>query len=100
MIVVTGATGNVGRPLVAALTSAGADVTAVSRNAPDSVPRGARHHRADLADPESLRPALDGAEALFLLVSGAGGVMWQPPISRNGYADRRIAIRYMSGYSA
>ncbi|MEV6932668.1 NAD(P)H-binding protein [Dactylosporangium sp. NPDC051485] len=72
MIVVTGATGNVGRPLVAGLVEAGAEVTAVSRNAPDVVPRGARHIRADLADPGSLAAVLDGAEAFYLLVSGAG----------------------------
>jgi uncharacterized protein YbjT (DUF2867 family) len=78
MIVVTGATGNVGRPLVLALIAAGEQVTAVSRriSAPD-VPAGARHQQADLVEPKSLAPALDGAEALFLLTSGdfvsAGG---------------------------
>jgi uncharacterized protein YbjT (DUF2867 family) len=74
MIVVTGATGNVGRPLVTALTAAGEQVTAVSRRPAPDLP--ARHVQADLADPESLRPALDGADALFLLISpdlhGAG----------------------------
>jgi uncharacterized protein YbjT (DUF2867 family) len=71
MIVVTGATGNVGRPLVRALAEAGERVTAVSRGngAPD-MPAGVRHRRADLADPESLGPAFEGAEALFLLISG------------------------------
>ncbi|MFI6517084.1 NAD(P)H-binding protein [Spirillospora sp. NPDC050679] len=73
MIVVTGATGNVGRPLVRALASAGERVTAVSRGVSDaSVPEGVRTHRADLTDPESLRPALDGADALFLHDTGAG----------------------------
>jgi uncharacterized protein YbjT (DUF2867 family) len=78
MIVVTGATGNVGRPLVRALVAAGEQVTAVSRgiSAPD-MPAGVRHQRADLAEPASLKHALDGAEALFLLTSGdfvsAGG---------------------------
>src|SRR6202023_2521026 len=41
------------------------------------VPAGVRHQQANLAEPESLAPALDGAEALFLLTSGdfvsAGG---------------------------
>ncbi|MDR8409867.1 NAD(P)H-binding protein [Nonomuraea sp. 3-1Str] len=69
MIVVTGATGNVGRELVNALVAAGERVTAVSRNSAE-VPDGALHHRADLNDPVSLRPALDGAEAIFLLVAG------------------------------
>ena len=73
MIVVTGATGNVGRPLVQALAEAGEDVVAVSRGvSPGAVPAGVRHHRADLADAAGLRPALTGAGALFLLVSGAG----------------------------
>ncbi|MCX4700436.1 NAD(P)H-binding protein [Streptomyces sp. NBC_01373] len=84
MIVVTGATGNVGRPLVRALVTAGEQVTAVSRgisaqDLPD-FPAEVRRHQADLAkltDLASLAPALDGADALFLLTSGdfvsAGG---------------------------
>ncbi|GAB2575752.1 NAD(P)H-binding protein [Streptomyces capparidis] len=70
MIVVTGATGNVGRPLVRALAGAGERVTTVSRG-PWTPPDGVRHLRADLAEPEGLKPALDGAEALFLLFTGA-----------------------------
>lgn len=68
-IVITGATGNVGQPLVRALVEAGAAVTAVSRRDGD-VPAGVRHVRADLTDPPSLAPALEGADALFLLTSG------------------------------
>jgi uncharacterized protein YbjT (DUF2867 family) len=70
MIVVTGATGNVGEPLVRALAAAGEKVTAVSRRPPAEVPAGVRHERADLTDPAGLRPVLDGADALFLLVTG------------------------------
>ncbi|MCY0931875.1 NAD(P)H-binding protein [Streptomyces sp. H27-H1] len=69
MIVVTGATGNIGRPLIQALTEAGQQVTAVSRHTA-AVPNGARHVVADLAEPASLSPALAGAKALFLLLSG------------------------------
>ncbi|MBQ0850638.1 NAD(P)H-binding protein [Streptomyces sp. BH-SS-21] len=69
MIVVTGATGNVGRPLTQALAKAGEQVTAVSRHAA-AVPDGVRYVSADLADPQGLSPALDGAKALFLLLSG------------------------------
>jgi len=69
MIVVTGATGNVGRPLTRALTEAGQQVTTVSRHAA-AAPEGGRHLRADLADPAGLEPALAGAKALFLLLSG------------------------------
>ncbi|MCC3765057.1 NAD(P)H-binding protein [Glycomyces sp. TRM65418] len=67
MIVVTGATGNVGRPLVETLAAAGKPVTAVSRG--EAVfPPGVAHRRADLAEPSSLKPAFEGAEALFLLI--------------------------------
>ncbi|WP_369275713.1 SDR family oxidoreductase [Streptomyces sp. R11] len=69
MIVVTGATGNVGRPLMRALTEAGEQVVAVSRHAA-RVPDGVRHVAADLAEPAGLTAALDGAKALFLLLSG------------------------------
>jgi uncharacterized protein YbjT (DUF2867 family) len=71
MIVVTGATGNVGRTLVRLLTEAAASVTAVSRNITESdTPPGVRAIRADLSEPTSLRAALDGADAMFLLISG------------------------------
>ncbi|MFJ8386579.1 SDR family oxidoreductase [Streptomyces sp. NPDC094438] len=69
MIVVTGATGNVGRPLTRALAEAGERVTAVSRHTV-AMPDGVRHVAADLAEPAGLTPALDGAKALFLLLSG------------------------------
>ncbi|MDR7382123.1 NAD(P)H-binding protein [Promicromonospora iranensis] len=66
MIVVTGSTGNIGRPLVEALTEAGESVTAVSRH-PVELPRGTRHVTGDLADPHSLEPAFQGADRLFLM---------------------------------
>ncbi|MFD4526953.1 SDR family oxidoreductase [Streptomyces sp. NPDC058470] len=69
MIVVTGATGNIGRPLTQALAEAGRQVTAVSRHAA-AVPNGVRHVVADLTEPAGLKPALAGAKALFLLLSG------------------------------
>lgn len=74
MIVVTGATGNVGRLLVEELAGAGHEVTAVSRGVSGPAPEraGVTPMVADLADTGSLVPALKGADALFLLVSGAG----------------------------
>jgi uncharacterized protein YbjT (DUF2867 family) len=68
MIVVTGATGNVGKPLVQALAGAGLPVTAVSRRM-NEAPPGVRTYQADLAEPHSLEAALDGADAVFLLTS-------------------------------
>jgi uncharacterized protein YbjT (DUF2867 family) len=75
MIVVTGATGNVGRPLVAALAAAGHAVTAVARGATAALPRtegGVVGVRADVTDVRNLEPALAGARALCLIVPGAG----------------------------
>lgn len=69
MIVVTGATGNIGRPLTRVLAEAGQQVTAVSRH-PAVVPDGVEHVVADLAEPAGLEPVLAGAKALFLLLSG------------------------------
>jgi uncharacterized protein YbjT (DUF2867 family) len=71
MIVVTGATGNVGRELVQALVAAGEQVTAVARHLPtDAEEPGVRWVVGDLAEPESLRPVVETASALFLLVAG------------------------------
>ncbi|MBB5855655.1 SDR family oxidoreductase [Amycolatopsis umgeniensis] len=114
MIVVTGATGNIGKPLTQALAEAGQQVTAVSRHTA-AVPDGVRHVVADLADPAGLEPVLTGAKALFLLLSGdlhaaraspadligraaAGGVRRVVLLSSLGVATRpfgstRIALR-------
>ncbi|MFI7536778.1 NAD(P)H-binding protein [Streptosporangium sp. NPDC049376] len=71
MIVVTGATGNVGRALVRELVEAGQQVTAVARRIEAAdVPAGVRAVAADLGDADSLSGALAGAKALFLLVAG------------------------------
>jgi uncharacterized protein YbjT (DUF2867 family) len=77
MIVITGATGNVGRPLTASLVSAGHAVTAVARGTSADLPGGPGiiPVAADLTDPaaaQSLAASMAGAEALFLLVPGVG----------------------------
>ncbi|KAB2590472.1 SDR family oxidoreductase [Streptomyces arboris] len=80
MFVVTGATGNVGRSLVHGLAAAGTEVTATSRGISGAdVPESVRHIRADLADPESLRPVFDGADALFLQSGGPSAHLLSPP---------------------
>lgn len=68
-ILVTGATGNVGRHLVAQLAEAGAGVRAMSRH-PDTanLPPGVDVVQGDTLDPASLERALAaGAESVFLL---------------------------------
>ncbi|MEV6018759.1 NAD(P)H-binding protein [Streptomyces sp. NPDC051997] len=79
MFVVTGATGNVGRSLVGTLAATGVRVTATSRGiAETDVPDGVGHARADLADPESLRPVFHGADALFLQNGGPSAHLLTP----------------------
>ncbi|MFG2983070.1 SDR family oxidoreductase [Streptomyces sp. NPDC048258] len=80
MIVVTGATGNIGRALVPLLAEAGEEVVAVSRRPrPDGLPAGVRHARADVGSAASMRPLLDGADAFFVLVGGDRGGHGESP---------------------
>ncbi|WP_066948635.1 SDR family oxidoreductase [Streptomyces lushanensis] len=71
MITVTGATGNIGRTLVDLLAGAGEEVVAVSRRPqPEHRVAGVRWAQADVGDAGSVRSALTGARALFLLLGG------------------------------
>jgi uncharacterized protein YbjT (DUF2867 family) len=68
MILVTGATGNVGGALAAQLAARGDGVRAVVRDpARVKLPAGVEVVQGDLDLPESLTPALKGARAVFLL---------------------------------
>jgi uncharacterized protein YbjT (DUF2867 family) len=62
MILVTGATGNVGRAVAAGLGRAGVPFRTTARHGGDV--------RADLSDPASLRAALDGVDTVFLVWPG------------------------------
>src|SRR6266700_5423894 len=67
MILVTGATGNVGREFVNLLLDGGAKVVAVTRNpATAALPDGAHVVGGDPARPQTLAPALRGVEAVFI----------------------------------
>lgn len=80
MIVVTGATGNVGEALVRTLTAQDEKVVAISRGEKEiRAQAGVEHRRADLADPDALAAAATGGDALFLLLSGEQGVAGPPP---------------------
>lgn len=73
MIVVTGATGNIGRALVARLLADGAAVRALTRDpARAGLPAETDTVRADLADTSDLTPLLTGADALFLNLAAGG----------------------------
>ncbi|MBL7500388.1 NAD(P)H-binding protein [Frankia sp. CNm7] len=72
MILVTGATGTVGREVLRLLVARGAAVRAMTRN-PANVPGslGVDIARADFDDSASLRAAVAGAERVFLLTAPA-----------------------------
>ncbi len=70
VVLVTGATGHIGRPLVASLLEAGCQVRVLTRT-PDLarglLPQGVELVTADLADASSLQSAFDGVDTLFHL---------------------------------
>jgi uncharacterized protein YbjT (DUF2867 family) len=94
------------------LIEAGEPVTAVARGITVAdVPQGVRAVAADLADPASLRPALDGADALFLLVAGedphgildaakSAGVRKVVLLSSQGVATRPQAFEHAARFEA
>ncbi|NYI95661.1 uncharacterized protein YbjT (DUF2867 family) [Streptomonospora nanhaiensis] len=83
-ILVTGATGNVGRHVVRRLLEEGRPVRVLTRDPARAVfPEGVEVVTGDLADPESVRPALAGAGAVFLL--------W-PTLRADHAADRTVPL--------
>lgn len=73
-ILVTGATGNVGRHLVGQLHEAGHEVRALTRNpGAAEFPSGVEVVAGDLTDVVTLAEAFDGAEALHLITFGGDG---------------------------
>jgi uncharacterized protein YbjT (DUF2867 family) len=74
MLLITGATGNIGRELVDELDRMGAKIRVLVRDATRAAGLPARAERAvgDLDRPETLPPAFDGIDRLFLLTPGIG----------------------------
>src|SRR5438093_101748 len=67
MILVTGATGTIGRPLIEVLSTAGADIRAVTRNPQATgLPAHVEVVAGDPSRPETIAPFLEGVTALFL----------------------------------
>jgi uncharacterized protein YbjT (DUF2867 family) len=68
VILVTGATGNVGSRIVAELLGRGLPVRALTRSPSMArLPEGAEVAGGDLSDADSLGPALEGVDAVFLV---------------------------------
>jgi uncharacterized protein YbjT (DUF2867 family) len=79
MYLITGATGNIGRPLVEQLYKAGHAVRALVRDASraELLPDGSDIAVGNLDDADSLATALRGVDAVFLLHVGAGTTQTQ-----------------------
>ena len=85
-ILVTGATGNIGRQVVAQLRVTGCRVRALSRSPQSAdLPHDVEVVRGDLSAPETLDECLEGVDAVFLV--------WVAPIAAAAAALERIASR-------
>jgi uncharacterized protein YbjT (DUF2867 family) len=74
MLLVTGATGNIGRELARELAATGAGFRVLVRDPARAagLPASAERVLGDLGDPAALVPAFAGADKLFLLTPGIG----------------------------
>lgn len=91
MILVTGATGTVGRPLLTLLRVAGADVRAVTRDpAGTAVPDGVETVVGDPSRPAGLTEHLDGVTALFLHPRAVGDAAHELAALARKHGVRRI----------
>ena len=72
-ILVTGASGNIGRALVAQLSARGADFRVMSSR-PGTAPAGLREVQGDFTQRDSLEAAFAGVDTLFLLLPLVPGI--------------------------
>ena len=82
-ILVTGATGRIGRRVVSQLVDIGVEVRAMTRSPESAGLSGAEVVRGDLTVPETLAPCLDGIDAVFLV--------WTIPVTTAAAALDQIA---------
>jgi uncharacterized protein YbjT (DUF2867 family) len=85
-VLITGATGQIGREVVAQLRAAGVPVRALTRNPQSArLAAGAEVVAGDLGAPDTLEAALHGVESVFLV--------WTAPLEPAARAIERIAAR-------
>ena len=100
MLLVTGATGHVGRELVRELDAKGAAFRILVRDPARAagLPERAERVIGDLDTPATLAPALDGVQQLFLLVPGIGIEHTEHAIAAAKAAGVRRIV-YLSSYA-
>ena len=100
MLLVTGATGHVGRELVRELDATGTAFRILVRDPARAVglPERAERVIGDLDTPATLAPALDGVQQLFLLVPGIGIEHTEHAIAAAKAAGVRRIV-YLSSYA-
>ncbi|WP_049571085.1 NAD(P)H-binding protein [Nonomuraea sp. SBT364] len=97
MILVTGATGNVGRHVVTQLAGAGLKVRALVRDPGRAdLPEGVEVVKGDLTAPETLASALEGVESVFLLWPGFEAHAARPVVELIAEHARRVV--YLSAH--
>lgn len=101
-ILVTGATGRVGRHVVEQLVKRGAKVRVLTRDpAKANVPAGVEIAKGDLLDIEALRAAFDGVRTLFLLNAVTGDEFTQAIITLNIAREAGVVrVVYQSVFDA
>ncbi|QKW23922.1 NAD(P)H-binding protein [Kitasatospora sp. NA04385] len=95
MIMVTGATGTIGREVTRLLAARGVETLAVTRDPAAAVPPGARRTVGDPSRPDSLAPALartDGVEALLLSPRAVGGAAAELLALAARHGVRRVVV--------
>jgi uncharacterized protein YbjT (DUF2867 family) len=97
VILVTGATGNIGSELVTALAEAGEQVRALSRDG--KAVTGAEPAAGDLNKPDSLRNALSGVRGMFLL-PGYEGMTETLAVAREAGVEHVVLLSGNSAGSA
>jgi uncharacterized protein YbjT (DUF2867 family) len=100
MILVTGSTGRVGGEIVRQLAAMGAKVRAFVRGGPDDakgLPAGVEIAYGDLDRPETIAPAMQGIEKMYLLVPGTPAMPKQEGAALE--AAKRAGVKHIVKHS-